>query len=208
MPERKAEWDNRHFWRVSNAEHLEMSENVGMINLSHFAIYDVSGPDAESLMEYVCVAKVGGDTPVGKGIYTHFLDHAGGVRADLTVLRLAGDRYRVMDGGDAGNRDYVWMKHMAQDRGLGRLPSRTAPRPTAVSGSGDLMHARRCRRLPMIRTPSATANFPFASVRDITVKGIGGHGLPDLVCRRAGLGAAFRLRGWTRAVGRTPRHRA
>ena len=28
-------------------------------------------------MEYVCVAKVGGDTPVGKGIYTHFLDQVG-----------------------------------------------------------------------------------------------------------------------------------
>ncbi|MFW6345523.1 MAG: FAD-dependent oxidoreductase, partial [Halomonas sp.] len=106
VPERNAEWDNRHFWRVSNAEHLEMSENVGMINLSHFAIYDVTGADAEALMEYTCVAKVGGDTPVGKGIYTHFLDHEGGVRADLTVLRMGENHYRVIDGGDAGNRDY------------------------------------------------------------------------------------------------------
>ena len=96
VPEREAEWDNRHFWRVSNAEHLEMSENVGMVNLSHFAIYDVRGSNAEALMEYVCVAKVGGNTPVGKGIYTHFLDHAGGIRADLTVVRLAEDHYRVM----------------------------------------------------------------------------------------------------------------
>ncbi|MGI9408331.1 MAG: FAD-dependent oxidoreductase, partial [Hyphomicrobiaceae bacterium] len=47
VPVREAEWDNRHFWRVSNAEHLEMSENVGMVNLSHFALYDVSGPDHE-----------------------------------------------------------------------------------------------------------------------------------------------------------------
>src|SRR3546814_8009071 len=45
VPERLNEWDNRHFWRVSNAEHLELSENVGMVNLSHFAIYDVSGRD-------------------------------------------------------------------------------------------------------------------------------------------------------------------
>ena len=32
------------------------------------------GPDAAELLEYICVAKVGGDTPVGKGVYTHFLD--------------------------------------------------------------------------------------------------------------------------------------
>jgi glycine/D-amino acid oxidase-like deaminating enzyme len=41
VPVRENEWDNRHFWRVSNAEHLEMSANVGMVNLSHFAMYDV-----------------------------------------------------------------------------------------------------------------------------------------------------------------------
>ena len=59
VPVRENEWDNRHFWRVSNAEHLAMSEDVGMINLSHFAVYDVAGSDAEALMEYLCVAKVG-----------------------------------------------------------------------------------------------------------------------------------------------------
>ncbi len=80
--------DNRHFWRVSNAEHLKMSEDVGMINVSHFAKIDVQGPDAADLLEYICVAKVGGDAPVGKGVYTHFMEATGGVRADLTVLRL------------------------------------------------------------------------------------------------------------------------
>ena len=57
----------------SNAEHLAMSENAGMINLSHFAVYDITGPDAEMLMEYVCVAKVGGNTAIGKGnLYSLF----------------------------------------------------------------------------------------------------------------------------------------
>jgi glycine cleavage system aminomethyltransferase T/glycine/D-amino acid oxidase-like deaminating enzyme len=113
VPVRESEWDSRHFWRVSNAEHLQMSEDVGMVNLSHFAIIDVSGPDAEQLMEYTCVAKVGGDTPVGKGIYTHFLDASGGVRADLTLVRLAENHYRVMDGGDSGARDLTWLERMA-----------------------------------------------------------------------------------------------
>src|SRR3546814_12618705 len=110
------EWDNRHFWRVSNAEHLELSENVGMVNLSHFAIYDVSGRDAERLMEYVSSSKVAGDTPVGKGAYTNFLDAAGGVQADLTVLRLAEDRFRVIAGGDAGTRDATYLRRLTQDK--------------------------------------------------------------------------------------------
>ena len=118
VPVRESEWDNRHFWRVSNAEHLQLTQDVGMVNLSHFAIIDVHGTDAEALLEYVCVAKVGGDTPIGKGIYTHFLDHNGGVRADLTIVRMADDHYRVMDGGDSGARDLVWLKRMAEDHGF------------------------------------------------------------------------------------------
>jgi len=170
VPERKAEWDNRHFWRVSNAEHLEMSENVGMINLSHFAIYDVSGKDAESLLEYVCVAKVGGDTPVGKGIYTHFLDHEGGIRADLTVLRMADDHYRVIDGGDAGNRDYTWMRRMAEDRGADvKIEDRTED-----FGCIGLWGPNARTTLQAVADdPDALTqeNFPFAAVRDITVQG-------------------------------------
>ncbi|MDZ7828091.1 MAG: FAD-dependent oxidoreductase [Halofilum sp. (in: g-proteobacteria)] len=171
VPERKAEWDGRHFWRVSNAEHLQMSEDVGMINLSHFAIYDVSGRDAEALMEYVCVAKVGGDTPVGKGVYTHFLDHLGGVRADLTVLRMADDHYRVIDGGDAGNRDYVWMKRMAEDRGF----DVTIEERTTDYGCIGLWGPNARENLQKIAANPdelTNENFPFAAVRDIKVGGV------------------------------------
>jgi len=170
VPVRENEWDNRHFWRVSNAEHLEMSASVGMINLSHFAIYDVSGPDAESLMEYLCVAKVGGDTPVGKGIYTHFLDHAGGIRADLTVLRMANDHYRVIDGGDAGNRDFVWMRRMAEDRGDDvKIEDRTEDFGCIGLWGPDA----RTTLQAVADDPDALTqeNFPFAAVRDITVQG-------------------------------------
>ena len=43
VPLRENEWDNRHFWRVSNAEHLALSDDCGIVNLSHFAIIDVTG---------------------------------------------------------------------------------------------------------------------------------------------------------------------
>ena len=170
VPERRNEWDNRHFWRVSNAEQLEMAENVGMINLSHFAIYDVTGADAEALMEYLCVAKVGGDTPVGKGIYTHFLDHAGGIRADLTVLRLGADHYRIIDGADAGNRDYVWMKRMAEDRDLNAEVRERTEDFGCIGLWGP--NARTTLQAVADEPDALTAEkFPFAAVRDISVRG-------------------------------------
>jgi glycine cleavage system aminomethyltransferase T len=171
VPVRENEWDNRHFWRVSNAEHLAMSDDAGMINLSHFAVYDVTGTGAETLMEYACVAKVGGDTAVGKGIYTHFLDHAGGIRADLTVIRLASDKFRVIDGADSGNRDYLWLKRIAEDKGW----------PVYIEDRSDHMaclglwgpHARKMLQA-IADKPEALEldNFPFATTKNITLRGI------------------------------------
>ena len=170
VPERKAEWDNRHFWRVSNAEHLEMSENVGMVNLSHFSLYDVSGPDHEALMEYICVAKVGDTVKPGKGVYTHFLDAEGRVRADLTVIRME-DRYRVIDGADAGNRDFVYMKRTAQERGF----DVTIEDRTTDFGCLGIWGPNARETLQAVADdPDALSheNFPFAAIRQIKVNGV------------------------------------
>jgi len=171
VPVREHEWDNRHFWRVSNAEHLKLTEDVGMVNLSHFAIYDVQGADAEALMEYVCVAKVGGDTAVGKGIYTHFLDHDGGVRADLTVVRLAEDHYRVMDGGDAGNRDFVWLQRISADKGFTNVS--ITDRITDFACLGLWGPNARTTLEKVVDDPEALSNenFPFVTVKTLTIAG-------------------------------------
>lgn len=117
VPVRENEWDNRHFWRVSNAEHLEMSADCGIINLSHFHLTELSGPDHVALLEYLSAAKIGGDRNIGRAVYTHFLDDEGNVRADFTVLRYE-DSCRLINGADAGPRDLQYMKRMAQDLGL------------------------------------------------------------------------------------------
>ncbi len=172
IPVRESEWDNRHFWRVSNAEHLQISEDVGMVNLSHFAIYDAKGPDAEALMEYLSVAKVGGDTPVGKGVYTHFLDHTAGVRADLTILRMAEDHFRVIDGGDSGNRDFIWMKRMSQDHGYGNV--QIEDRTNDYSCLGVWGPNARSTLQKVVDDPEVLSNenFPFAALRTFKLNGV------------------------------------
>ncbi len=169
VPVRKNEWDNRHFWRVSNAEHLEMSANVGMINLSHFAMYDVEGPDHVAFMEYLCVAKVGGDNQVGKGIYTHFLDDKGMVKADFTVFRME-DRYRFVDGADAGNRDFVYMKRMAEDHGFDVTITDVTNDFTTIGLWGP--NAREVLG-KVIGDADAVSHesFPFASIKTLDIAG-------------------------------------
>ena len=171
VPVRENEWDNRHFWRVSNAEHLAMSDDAGMINLSHFAVYDVTGRDATILMEYACVAKVSGDTAVGKGVYTHFLDHAGGIRADLTVIRLSADKFRVVDGADAGNRDYIWLKRIAEDKGWDVYIEDRSDHMACLGLWGP--NARKMLQA-IADKPEVLEleNFPFATTKNITLRGI------------------------------------
>lgn len=171
VPVRENEWDNRHFWRVSNAEHLAMSDGAGMINLSHFAVYDITGKDAASLMEYACVAKVAGNTQIGKGIYTHFLDHKGGVRADLTVLRLGENRFRIIDGADAGHRDSVWLKRMADDREWDVF---IEDRSDHIACLGLWGPNARAILQAIADQPEAleSSQFPFATTKEITVQGI------------------------------------
>jgi glycine cleavage system aminomethyltransferase T/glycine/D-amino acid oxidase-like deaminating enzyme len=169
VPVRENEWDNRHFWRISNAEHLEMSANVGMVNLSHFAIYDVTGPDHVAFMEYLCVAKVGGDNQVGRGIYTHFLDEKGMVRADFTVFRMA-DRIRFVDGADAGNRDFVYMKRMAEDLGYDVKITDVSTEFTTIGVWGP--NARTTLQA-VVEDPDGLTheNFPFVSIKPIKIAG-------------------------------------
>jgi glycine cleavage system aminomethyltransferase T/glycine/D-amino acid oxidase-like deaminating enzyme len=102
MP-REAEWESRWWSPIINAEHLAMRDRVGMVDLSAFAIFDVTGPGAAAYLEHLCVNKV--DVPPGKTVYTPLLNGAGGILADLTIMRLAHDRFRVVTGGGMGMRD-------------------------------------------------------------------------------------------------------
>ena len=102
MP-REAEWESRWWSPIINAEHLAMRDRVGMVDLSAFAIFDVTGPGAAAYLEHLCVNRV--DVPPGKTVYTPLLNGAGGILADLTIMRLAHDRFRVVTGGGLGMRD-------------------------------------------------------------------------------------------------------
>jgi len=115
MP-REHEWDARWWSPVINAEHLQMREAAGLVDLSAFAIFDVVGPRAMESVQRIVVAQA--DVPVGRVVYTPVLDERGGFRSDLTVMRLAHDRYRVVTGGAHGMVDLKWFRdRMPEDGG-------------------------------------------------------------------------------------------
>jgi glycine cleavage system aminomethyltransferase T len=113
MP-RSAEWDSRWWSPIINAEHLAMRERVGLVDLTAFSIFDFSGVGALDYIQHMAVNQM--NVPVGRAVYTPLLEPQGGFKADLTIMRLAEDRFRVITGGATGNIDKKWFcDHIPED---------------------------------------------------------------------------------------------
>ncbi|MFQ5793858.1 MAG: FAD-dependent oxidoreductase [Candidatus Bipolaricaulia bacterium] len=161
--DRPAEWDARWWSPIINAEHLAMRDRVAMIDISAFAKFDVSGPGALDYLQHMAVANM--DVPVGKAVYTPFLNEHGGMEADLTIMRRGENDFRVITGGGLGNVDKKWFQDHLPDDGSVQLHDVTSALCTVgVWGPS-------ARDLVGSVTDDDVSNeaFPFAIAKDITI---------------------------------------
>ena len=114
LSEREVEWDNRWWSPITNAEHLNLRDNCGLVDLSAFQIYELTGPGAVDYADRLAVNKI--DVPVGRSIYTPWLTPDGGFHSDLTMMRMGEERVRIVTGVFDGGRDEFWvLRHMPTD---------------------------------------------------------------------------------------------
>jgi glycine cleavage system aminomethyltransferase T/glycine/D-amino acid oxidase-like deaminating enzyme len=160
MP-REHEWDSRWWSPIINAEHLAMRERAGIVDLSAFSIFDVVGPAAAQAVQGVVVAQA--DVAEGRVVYTPVLDAKGGFRSDLTVMRLAHDRYRVVTGGLHGMTDLKWFADHLPDSAA------VVDRTSAFTTIG--LWGPRARDILGRLTDDDISHvgFPFLTCRDIAV---------------------------------------
>ena len=111
---RESEWEARWWSPIINAEHLAMRDRAGYTDLTAFAIFDVTGPGALDVVQRVAMRQM--DVPVGRVVYTPVLLPAGGFKADLTIMRIDENVFRVVTGGAWGMSDLKWFKdHLPAD---------------------------------------------------------------------------------------------
>jgi glycine cleavage system aminomethyltransferase T/glycine/D-amino acid oxidase-like deaminating enzyme len=107
-------WTAEYWSPIAAAEHQAARERVALFDLTAFTKLEVSGPGALAYLERLAANKV--DSPIGKVTYTALLNERGGIQCDLTVARLAEDRFWVLTGGSVGMHDLAWMRrHLPED---------------------------------------------------------------------------------------------
>ncbi len=107
-------WHARHWSPISGLEHRQVRETAGLFDLTPFAKFEVSGPDALAYLQRLCANDV--DKPVGSIVYTAMLTEKGGIRCDLTVTRLGPERFWIVSGGGTRPLDFAWLKRHVNGR--------------------------------------------------------------------------------------------
>ncbi|MGW5463455.1 GcvT family protein [Streptomyces sp. NPDC003996] len=121
------DWAARYWSPIVGAEAQVTREKVSLYDMTALKRLEVSGPGAADFLEGLVTGKVA--KSVGSVTYTLLLDHDGGIRSDITVARLARDRFQV---GANGNLDLDWFtRHLPAD---GRVQVRDITAGTCCIG--------------------------------------------------------------------------
>lgn len=146
-------------------EHRLVREKVGIFDQSSFAKYELAGADAQKALDWICANDV--SKPVGRLTYTQLLNSRGGIEADLTVARLAEDRFYIVTGTGFRTHDLAWIGDHLPDVADAQLTD-----VTEAFGTLSLMGPKARAVLEAVTTADVSnAAFPFGHVREVSVAG-------------------------------------
>ena len=165
-PEYEYSWSRQNWFENQAAEHRAVRENVGLYDMTSFGKIRVEGRDAETVMNTVC----GNDmsVPLGRIVYTQFLNSRGGIEADVTVTRLSETAYLVVTPAATRLADETWIRRHAGDANVVITDVTAGEGVIAIMGPN-------ARDLMARVSPDDWSNdaHPFGLARDIEI----GYGL-------------------------------
>jgi len=152
----------RQNWFDNNAaEHRAVREAVGVFEQSSFSKILVQGRDAEDVLNRLATADM--SVPNGKVCYTQFLNKRGGVEADITITRLAADRYLVVTPAFTHTHVDAWIRE--------RIPDDAACVTTDVTGGWAMLNVQGPNSRALLGAISnadfSNEAFPFGTMQEI-----------------------------------------
>jgi len=101
-------WASRYWSPAIGAEHQATRERVAMFDETSFSKIEVLGPGSAAFLQRITGNQM--DQPLGAVTYTQMLNTHGGIECDLTVTRLADDRFQIITGTAFGIHDLSWIR--------------------------------------------------------------------------------------------------
>ena len=86
-----------------------VQNNVGVLDLSTFAKYEISGKDSESFLDKLCANKI--PKKDGSIVLSHMLNEKGRIQSELTITRLPNNIFYVLSSTASEIRDFDWFNH-------------------------------------------------------------------------------------------------
>ena len=156
-------WGRQHWFAQWAAEHRAAREGVILMDMSFMAKFAVTGRDAGRVLNWISANQV--DGAAGTITYTQWLDAGGGLQADLTVTKLADDRFWVVASDTAHRHVETWIKRNTPDDAHAFVSDQTgAYAQLNIQGP-------RARELMAAVTSADMSNeaFPFRAAREIPI---------------------------------------
>jgi glycine cleavage system T protein len=156
-------YGRQNWFGFSAEEHIAVRESVGLFDQSSFGKYILEGADAEAILNRVCANDV--SVPVGRIVYTQWLNERGGIEADLTITRESETRFLIVTAAATQIRDLAWLRrHIPEDA---RAIAVDVTSGFAVLG---LMGPKSRQVLSRLTDADlSNAAFPFATSRQIDI---------------------------------------
>jgi 4-methylaminobutanoate oxidase (formaldehyde-forming) len=95
-------------------ETINVRKNVGLFDLTPFSKFELKGPKAHSELQRICAANIKNEK--GRTTYTQMLNKDGGIEADLTVVCLDQNYFRIISSAAVREHDkHHILKHLDPD---------------------------------------------------------------------------------------------
>ena len=101
-------FERQNWFNWQAEEHRAVREGVGLFDQSSFSKFMVQGRDAETALNRICANNVA--VPVGKSVYTQWLNETGTIEADLTVTRVEADGFLIVTAPATHTHVHTWLK--------------------------------------------------------------------------------------------------
>jgi len=107
-PEYEYSYNYQNWYPSVEFETCNTVKNVGLFDLSAFSKFELKSDKAHEELQKICTSNIKNE--VGKCTYTHMLNKDGGIEADLTVVCIDHDHFRIISSAATRERDKFHIK--------------------------------------------------------------------------------------------------